>query len=216
AASGLPGARPWVALSTSAAETTVKPRWASWTRASEASTSGTVTRSLLSAYFSKKDVPATSSGSPVRLAGARTATVRTMSGGGGQGGGGGQESVGARRQGVRERRQRLAREPILVPRGAHAREPGREELDERAVVGVEGPIRDEHAGGGEVAEVQHREPLWGREQRVAAPLGEGCEALADAAQVEHARGESPDQPDHRPVGVEVVPPETHLGEHGEE
>src|SRR5207302_10161409 len=86
AASGLRGARPWVALCTSSAETTVKPRWASWTRASEASTSGTVTRSLLSAYFSRKDAPATSSGSPVRLAGARTATVRTMSVGGGAAG----------------------------------------------------------------------------------------------------------------------------------
>src|SRR5439155_1571916 len=228
AASGLPGARPWVALSTSSAGRTVKPRWASWTRASEASTSGTVTRSLLSAYFSRKDVPATSSGSPVRLAGARTATVRTMSGGGGvaverrarsprrrHGVGGGQESAGALRQGVRERRQRLAREPVLVPRGAHAREPGREELDERAIVGVEGPVRDELAGGREVAKGQHREPLWGREQRVAAPRGEGPEPLADTVEVDRARGEPADEPDHRPIGVEVVPPQAHLGEHGE-
>ena len=84
------------------------------------------------------------------------------------------------------------------------------------IVGVEGPARDELAAGREVAEVEHDEPLWGREQRVVAPLGERCEPLADAAQVERARGEPPDQPDHRPVGVEVVPPETHLGEHDEE
>src|SRR5437762_13470616 len=110
--------------------------------------------------------------------------------------GGGQESAGALRQGVRERRQRLAREPVLVPRGAHAREPGGEELDERAVVGVEGPVRDELAGGREVAKGEHREPLWGREQRVAAPRGEGPEPLADTVEVDRARGEPADEPDH--------------------
>src|SRR5439155_1054880 len=78
-----PGARPRVPPSTVSAGTTSKPRRASWRRASAASTSDTVTRALGAAYFSKKEAPATRSGSPVKLFGVRTATVRDSSGGGG-------------------------------------------------------------------------------------------------------------------------------------
>jgi hypothetical protein len=81
---------------------------------------------------------------------------------------------------------------------------------------LSGPPADEVASGGELAHVKHREALRGGEQRVAAPVRERGDALADTAQVDHVGCEPPDETDDRAIGIEVVPPDAHVREDGQE